>query len=53
MIARAHLVDRGQEPREDHCVHLPGVDLPELAGFLDRPTASQAIRDYRATLRGE
>jgi Uma2 family endonuclease len=29
---------------------LPGIDLGELAGFLDRPTASQAIRDYRAAL---
>jgi len=32
---------------------LPGIDLTELVGFLDRPTASQAIRDYRAALRGE
>jgi Uma2 family endonuclease len=31
---------------------LPGIDLAELAGFLDRPTTSQAIRDYRAALRG-
>jgi hypothetical protein len=31
---------------------LPGIDLDELASFLDRPTASQAIRDYRAALRG-
>jgi Uma2 family endonuclease len=29
---------------------LPGIDLTELASFLDRPTASQAIRDYRAAL---
>ncbi|MFN0248679.1 MAG: Uma2 family endonuclease [Kofleriaceae bacterium] len=26
---------------------LPGIDLDELAGFLDRPTTSQAIREYR------
>jgi Uma2 family endonuclease len=32
---------------------LPGIDLVELVSFLDRPTASQAIRDYRAALRGE
>jgi Uma2 family endonuclease len=32
---------------------LPGIDLVELVGFLDRPTASQAIRDYRNALRGE
>jgi hypothetical protein len=24
--------------------------LPELAGFLDRPSASRAILDYRAAL---
>jgi Uma2 family endonuclease len=31
---------------------LPGVDLDELVSYLDRPTASQAIRDYLAALRG-
>jgi hypothetical protein len=30
---------------------LPGIDLAELARHLDRPTASQAIRDYRAVLQ--
>lgn len=30
---------------------LPGIDLGELVGFLERPTTSQAIRDYRAALR--
>ena len=30
---------------------LHGIDLEQLASFLDRPTASQAIRDYRAALR--
>ena len=30
---------------------LPGIDLVALAAFLDRPTASQAIRQYRAALR--
>ena len=29
---------------------LPGIDLTELASFLDRPTASQAIRQDRAAL---
>ena len=29
---------------------LAGLDLAELASFLDRPTASQAIREYRAAL---
>src|SRR5690606_15431446 len=31
---------------------LTGIDLEQLVSFLDRPTASQAIRDYRAALRG-
>lgn len=30
---------------------LPGIDLAQLAGFLDRPFTSQAIREYRAALR--
>jgi hypothetical protein len=29
---------------------LPGIDLTELGSFLDRPTASQAIRAYRDAL---
>jgi Uma2 family endonuclease len=29
---------------------LPGIDLAELASLLDRPTTSQAIREYRALL---
>ena len=30
---------------------LPGIDLMELAAHLDRPTASQAIREYRARIQ--
>lgn len=30
---------------------LPGIDLPQLAGFLDQPTTSAAIRAYRDVLR--
>jgi Uma2 family endonuclease len=29
---------------------LPGIDLVELCSYLDRPTTSQAIREYRAAL---
>jgi Uma2 family endonuclease len=29
---------------------LPGIDLDELASYLDRPTTSQAMREYRAAL---
>lgn len=31
---------------------LAGIDLAQLASFLDRPTTSQAIREYRNALRG-
>jgi len=30
---------------------LPGIDLVELASFIDRPSASQAMKDYRAALQ--
>jgi Uma2 family endonuclease len=30
---------------------LRGVDLEQLASFIDRPTTSRAIRDYRAALK--
>jgi Uma2 family endonuclease len=30
---------------------LPGIDLAQLVSFIDRPTTSQAIRDYRDALR--
>jgi hypothetical protein len=30
---------------------LPGIDLPQLVSFLDRPTAYDAIRAYRSALR--
>jgi Uma2 family endonuclease len=32
---------------------LPEIDLEQLASFIDRPTTSRAIREYRAVLRGE
>jgi len=34
-----------------HSDVLPGIDLADLARFLDRPTTSQAIREYRASLQ--
>jgi Uma2 family endonuclease len=30
---------------------LPGIDLDELVSFLDRPTTSRAMREYRAALQ--
>jgi Uma2 family endonuclease len=32
-------------------VALPGIDVVELAAFLDRPSTSQAMRDYREQIR--
>jgi Uma2 family endonuclease len=32
---------------------LPGIDLEELVSFLERPTTSQAIRDYVGALRSK
>ncbi len=32
---------------------LAGIDLDELGAFLDRPTASQAMREYAAALRAQ
>jgi len=31
---------------------VPGIDLEQLASFIDRPTTSRAIREYREALRG-
>jgi Uma2 family endonuclease len=43
---------RGETYEETpHSEVLPGIDLVELIGFLDRPTASSAIREYRAALQ--
>jgi Uma2 family endonuclease len=48
----AHVLrgDRYEETRTSRC--LPGLDLAVLASFLDRPTALQAVRAYRAALAG-
>jgi Uma2 family endonuclease len=32
---------------------LPGIDLAELAGHIDRPTMSGAVREYAAKLRAK
>jgi Uma2 family endonuclease len=32
---------------------LPGIDLEQLVSFLDHPTTSQAVRDYRAALQAD
>lgn len=41
----------GEQYRESGASELlPGIDLVELASYLDRPSASQAIREYRQAL---
>jgi Uma2 family endonuclease len=47
----AHVL-QGEGYREAHeSAVLAGIDLDELSRHLDRPTASQAIREYRAALQ--
>ena len=31
---------------------LPGIDIEQLASFIDRPSTSRAIKEYRAAIRG-
>jgi Uma2 family endonuclease len=50
---RIHVLRGAQYEAAAASEALPGLDLEQLVGFLDRPTASQAIRDYRAALRNE
>jgi Uma2 family endonuclease len=41
----------GAYEQAEHSTKLPGIDLSLLASFLDHPTAMQAVRAFRATLR--
>lgn len=50
-IAPHGLRDERYEPLKASEV-LPGIDLAQLASFLERPTTSQSIREYRAALAG-
>lgn len=44
---------RGEAYEEaDASEELPGIDLAQLASFVDRPTTSAAMREYRGALRG-
>jgi Uma2 family endonuclease len=40
--------DHYEEVPQSSC--LPGIDLAQLAQYLDRPSASQAMREYRTAL---
>lgn len=42
----------GAYERVEHSEKLPGIDVRLLASFLDHPTAMQAVRAFRAALRG-
>jgi Uma2 family endonuclease len=45
-----HLLRDGEYVDSPTSHVLAGIDLPQLLSFLDRPTASQAMREYRAAL---
>lgn len=47
-----HVLREGDYEQTEASAALPGIDLAQLASFLDRPTTSAAIRDYRAALTG-
>jgi hypothetical protein len=47
-LARDHAGTRGVHEGVTESSVLPGVDLAQLASYLDRPAASRAIREYRA-----
>ena len=48
---RIHVLRGAQYEAAPASEALPGIDLEQLASFLDRATASEAIREYRAALR--
>jgi Uma2 family endonuclease len=48
-----HVLRGGEFVEGDRSVLLPRLDLGLLMTFVDRPTVSQAIREYRAALRAQ
>ena len=46
-----HVLGPSGYERRDHSECVPGIDLALLAGFVDEPMRSKAIRDYRDALR--
>jgi len=49
-LIRPYVLRRGRYEAVEQSVVLPRIDLELLTRFLDRPTTSRAIRDYRAAL---
>jgi Uma2 family endonuclease len=47
----AHVLGAGEYTEVTDSQVLPGIDLVELASHLDRATASQAMREYRAAIQ--
>jgi Uma2 family endonuclease len=47
-----HALRNGVYERVEQSTKLPGIDVQLLASFLDHPTAMQAVRAFRAALRG-
>jgi Uma2 family endonuclease len=45
-----HLLEGGAYHEAPSSGALPGIELAQLVSFLDRPTASQGMREYRAAL---
>jgi Uma2 family endonuclease len=45
-----HVLEQGRYVDSPLSRLLPGIDLVQLVGFLDRPIDSQAMREYRAAL---
>jgi Uma2 family endonuclease len=45
-----HVLSDDGYAEQTSSVALPGIDLEQLVSYLDRPSASQAIREYRAAI---
>ncbi len=46
-----HVLENGRYAEAAQSRALPGIDLGQLAGFLDRPSTSRAIEEYRRALQ--
>ena len=46
-----HLLVGGRYERRDHSELVPGIDLAQLASYVDEPVLSKAIRAYGDALR--
>jgi hypothetical protein len=46
-----HVLRDGRYRRASRSKVLPGIDLKQLASFLDRETTSAAVRAYRTALQ--